>query len=90
MPNASQPAATPPHAAAAPLPRARACSASVTAALSSASGGQRPAGKASGRTTWRARSHERRGQRAGGALGLAVAGRPRGDGQVRRRPRATA
>ena len=42
-----------PTPAAAPQPRARACSASVIATFSSASGGQCPAGNASGRTTCR-------------------------------------
>ena len=56
MPKPSQPATTPRHAAAAPLPRARACSASITPTFRSDSGGQRPAGNASGRTMCRARS----------------------------------
>ena len=56
MPKASQPSARSLHAAVALLPRARARSASATLALSNDSGGQCPAGKPSGRTTWRARS----------------------------------
>ena len=69
-------------------PTARACSACVVAAFSSDSGGQRPAGNASGRTRWRARSTSVVGERAGLALGLRVAGGAGGDGEVGGGPRA--
>src|SRR5262249_20296788 len=55
-PNARQRSATSLHASSACSPRARASSAAAVAALSAASGGPWPRGKASGRTSRRARS----------------------------------